>query len=288
MVWKLLKRLFGSQEKLPVLGDDSGWSWKDRGAASPSGEWGVDLHGIQGGVTVKQPSGEIRAISGFTRPAEAVIFDDGYLVLADFSEFEELRSLLHVIGPDGRLIRTHALNALPGMLYADHVRGIAILATANSNVEEHSGMLFAVDPRTGEVLWKHPAFCPAAQLALLPEKGEIRVLGHVTEGPEGWFLRLSYDGELLERLPRTGYEAMEFARAELEAGETERAIALFEQALASDISVNTKASAHRAIGEILEAQDPKAALVHYRKAVSFNDRIGLKRKIQKLEKDCPE
>ncbi len=62
---------------------------------------------------------------------------------------------------------------------------------------------------------------------------------------------------------------------------------LLRTALGKKMSPNTKASAHRIIGELAEAQgDLKAALSEYTAALELNPMIGLKRKVKALRSTC--
>lgn len=62
-------------------------------------------------------------------------------------------------------------------------------------------------------------------------------------------------------------------------------IQLLNEALADDINDNFKARAHKLQGLIYLDSDKEKALVNFKKALNYNDKIGVKRLVAKLEKD---
>lgn len=80
-----------------------------------------------------------------------------------------------------------------------------------------------------------------------------------------------------------GYEDIALGDQALHAEKMADAVTHYERGLTKKISDNTRATVHRRLGEICEHQgDVKSAIFHYRKALSNNPKVGVKKKLSAL------
>ena len=100
-----------------------------------------------------------------------------------------------------------------------------------------------------------------------------------------FIVRVGYGGRVLERNPRSGYEIVNLAKAQHAAGDTTKAQALFQRAIETEISLNTKATVYRRLGEIAEQMgDTGGAIQNYTQALELNPKVGVKRRLNTLKK----
>jgi tetratricopeptide (TPR) repeat protein len=163
---------------------------------------------------------------------------------------------------------------------------------------EDGESLFLVDLSSASVLWQQPVPVVWPSRITFDERSH-QVVVHSEDND---IFRYTYEGnfldeEVVERVElrraaanEYGYQLFDLALSRLgenPSGQSNDRVAeaeeLIRKALTQNMSANTKARAHRVLGEIAEARgDVAAAVVEYSAALKLNPKIGLKKKVQAL------
>ncbi|OGL41418.1 MAG: hypothetical protein A2043_05505 [Candidatus Schekmanbacteria bacterium GWA2_38_9] len=250
---------------------------------------------------------QVCRLDGLSRPETVAICDAGVFAVYEWgpsSEFLGPRCRLRVFTPEERCVLQHRAGAAVELptLSADgrYLAFHTLTAPHESPRPEDGESVFLVDLHDSVILWKQsvPVVWPKR---ITFDEASRHVVVH---GESEDIFRYTYDGEFLdaEALGRAsmrralsdeyGYQLFDLARSRLDnklSGDCcAEAIAEIEEwirkALEKKMSPNTKASAHRILGEIAERRgDVRAALAEYLAAMELNPKIGLKKKVKALE-----
>lgn len=175
-------------------------------------------------------------------------------------------------------------NALAISFAADVSVDRLFVHTANSDHAD-SASLICISLSTAAELWR---------VASVPPGGEIKLHAsdHLVDAglPYGtgdpFIVRVTYDGEVIQRNYRSGYEMVRAAKSALDEGNIDFAEELFIKALTTSISPSTKAGVLRSLGEIAESNGRiEDAIGHYEQALSINPRVGVKRRLDRLREE---
>jgi tetratricopeptide (TPR) repeat protein len=179
-------------------------------------------------------------------------------------------------------IKKVTLYALVGLPVADVSAGKLFVDTANSGHKD-AASLICYQLSTGEELWRVTGVQPGGRIKFDTEQQWV-IAGKPYGTSDDYIVRVGYGGNVLERNPRSGYEIVDWARGQFDAGDIEKAQALFQQAIETKISSNTKASVYRNLGEIAEQmEDTEAAVQYYTKALELNPKVGVKKQLNTLK-----
>lgn len=250
---------------------------------------------------------EVVRLTGLSRPETVAISDSGVFVVYEWGpsgQFLGPLCQLRAFSADGQRITRQKPGAAidqpalspDGRYLAFHTLG----APRESPRPEDGESLFLLDLSGPAFVWQQPVPVVWPRSIRFEDGGGVLVV----EGEEDETYRYSLKGDLLSaaeaergRMKRLladprGYGLLDLAHARLEevrsgtrpTGEMPEIEGFIRSALAKDISPNSKAGAHRVLGEIAEERgDRAAALAEYRAALELNPKIGLKKKVKALE-----
>lgn len=296
----------GSREELKSDPSSSSKS-ESRPLCSPNGEFCLYMESVvnsEQNVVVLTRNGQVqwRANVGRSHPLQCALSDAGYAVVSADTPTDSLTGDLFVFAPTGERILKKRLSAC--------------IACCGLSEDGALGWCTTLDhPDNKEVANKLFVFslAPPAQLFKVEEfygwAAEVRLVGNEvvfgrTDG--GLQYRYSLKGELLNaqeieqaRLSnafrdRDGEVLLEIVEARLKAtdfGEMpaeEQGLmqALLGRASGCQINDYAKAKVQRHLGEMaLFCKNRERAISHFRQAVAFNPKVGVKRRLQALEKD---
>lgn len=246
-------------------------------------------------------------IDGLCRAEAVSLCDAGLFAVNEWGpagEFLGPKCRLRVYTTTGEIVYQHRAGAsieLPslssnGRLLAFHTLG----APQDSSRPADGESVFLIDVQAGSILWQ--ADVPVVWPTKIRFDESARLV--IVSGQSDDIYRYSYDGEFfdsdlvtsvdLDRAESNEYGYSLFDRAQaILAQDTEtktspknaaKAVELLRSALGKNMSPNTKARAHRIIGELAESQgDLQTALSEYTDALHLNPKIGLKRKVKALK-----
>jgi hypothetical protein len=258
---------------------------------SPAGKarvWTRDGHLYQGQwhngiVRIQLPDSRIVELHDFERPNDAVISDVGFTVIVDELSLGQMANALIFIRPDGTILKQIHFSVGLGKLSIDPKGELVFLSTAASESKDAELLCFEI--HKGELRWRKPAPKPAAEVAVLPNERCILVGRPYKSCGRDYLLKLTFDGQVLERWPDSPYQALDFGEKEREAGKVSEAERWFQVVVKSDISPFYRAKAYRALGELAEDKgQPPVALDFYNKALELSPKIGVRKKITALSK----
>lgn len=176
-----------------------------------------------------------------------------------------------------------AVNALAFEFVADTDTRQLFFHTANSDHPD-AATLYSVSLETGAIQWRVPDVQPGGRIVLHPQERYLEA-GKPYGTDDAFIVRVAYTGEVLQRNPRSGYEMVDMAETELEAGHDTAAVTLLHRALTTDISPNTNAKVLRHLGEITDrAGDIASAITFYERALGLNPRVGVKKRLAQLRR----
>jgi tetratricopeptide (TPR) repeat protein len=99
-------------------------------------------------------------------------------------------------------------------------------------------------------------------------------------------LKVDFAGQILERWPRSGYEAITFGETARKTGDWSEAERYFLLAANSQISDSFRARAFRFLGEVyIETNRSAAAIGALRSAIGIDPHCGVKRVLASLERN---
>lgn len=279
---------------------------------SPSGEFGLYEtmdESVTNHILVLTKRGRIQWQAGMGRdtPLQCAVSDAGFVVVSADTETEKLTGDLFVFAPTGERILKKRLSACINCCGLSKASDLAWCITLmNPDNEAHSNKLFAfvLDP-PGQLLRIEEPYGEIEDLRLVGNEVVVS-----TVALAGLDYRYSVKGKLLneqeiiekEKQARLsdafqygeGYALLHIVEARLSKTEfdempvEEQGLmqALLRRASECQISDNTKAKAQRDLGEMaLSCGNREQAVLHFGRAVTFNPRVGVKKKLQALEKD---
>lgn len=223
-------------------------------------------------------------VQGFIRPNEAVISDTGFAAIVDWLSLTGLkpRAELCFINPQGSVFRRHRFNMMIGRAAIEPQGVLMFLTTAASESQTPQVMCF--DVRSGDRAWSEPAPGPFEEITVVPEEKCIHLGRPVQECGGEYIFKMTYDGKLVDRNPRTPYDAINCAESARRGGDYVAAERWFRLAAKCDIAPSYRATAYRALGEIAERDGRITdALNCFEKAISLYPKVGLKRKLALLK-----
>lgn len=248
-----------------------------RGGYLYQGQW---QNGI---VRIQLPDLHIVELQDFERPNDAVISDTGFSVIVDELSLEQMANALIFIRPDGTILKQIRFSVGLGKLAIDAKGELVFVSTAAS--ESEGAELLCYEIQKGELLWRKPAPKPAAEIVALLDEKCILVGRPYKSCGRDYLLKLTFDGQVLERWPDSPYQALGFGEMERESGNVSEAERWFQAVVESDLSPFYRAKAYRALGELAEGKgQPVAALDLYKKALELSPKIGVRKKIAALSK----
>jgi tetratricopeptide (TPR) repeat protein len=269
-------------------------------------EWSSD--DPTGAVLLYRNSGLACQVRGLYRPDSVALCDAGVFAINEegvSTNFLGPETGLCVYQPSGKLscrfqpgaaIQMASLSS-DGSLLAFHT----LAAPPDSASPDDDGKLFVVDTRSGVIRWR-------AELPVIwPTRIEFDEMNGtiVLSGPSNDKYRYTFEGEFLDAraveqaaLERDlandyGYPLIDRACQALPDITQPNAskdtitdcVDLLQKALRKRLSPNTKARAHRILGEIAESRgDHKVAIKAYQIALKLNPKVGVKKRLEALRK----
>ena len=213
---------------------------------------------------------------------------------------EELSSKLHVFDEEGKSIFTFKFTANTSMSGLSATGKFAAVTTNNSGTD-HSGQLFFFDIFAKKLLWQvDPVSGNCPFKIYIDEQNEFITVTNSVH--DKYVLKYTYDfdgnfldtGKMRADVINSGSPYALYVLYESEAK------ALCSSAMAEmpgftqhliDLTSHTEADSqlrakmHRVLGELHEANNnPESALGSYESAISLDAKVGVKRKITKLQK----
>jgi hypothetical protein len=265
-----------------------------------------------GAVILFDNGKQVCRLDGLCRPETVALCDAGVFAVYEWgpsSEFLGPRCRLRVFTADGKCIFEHRPGAAverPALSADGRYLAFHTLAAPRESPRPQDGeSVFLVDLHGPTFLWQRPVPVVWPERITFDEASR-RVLVHT--GPDEVF-RYTYAGELLDadavervELRRAlneeyGYRLFDLARVRLDqalsgkrpAGQLQEVEDLIHKALGKQMSPNTKAAAHRLLGEIAERRgDLTGAHTEYLAALALNPKIGLKKKLKSMEGTGPK
>jgi hypothetical protein len=279
---------------------------------SPSGEFGLfdsmdDRAARHVLVLTRRGRAQWRVSLGRSSPLEGAVTDSGHAAAATDTPTESLTGDIHVFGPTGEQLIKKRLSACVHQCGLSGDAALAWCVTLNNpDKEQDSNKLFVFSVNPPDRLFR--ANEPYGRIEEVWLEGSEVVV--TTE--EGLRYRYSLQGKLLNEEELIGKEESARLSAAIREGDgytllrvaedrlkgtspdemtpqdREAVGQLLERASESRISDYTKAKTHRYLGEIALASGQRAkAVSHFRKALAFNPKVGLKKQVQALEKELP-
>lgn len=234
-------------------------------------------------VRIQLPDSRTVELQDFERPNDAVISDAGFAVIVDELSLGQMANALIFIRSDGTILKQIRFSVGLGKLSTDPKGELLFLSTAASDSKDAELLCFEI--QKGELHWKKPAPKPAAEVVVLPYERCILVGRPYKTCGRNYLLKLTFDGQVLERWPDSPYQALDFGEIEQESGNVSEAERWFRVVIESDISPSYRAKAYRALAELAEHKGrPVVALDFYKKALELSPKIGVRKKITALSK----
>lgn len=284
----------------------------DKPLLSPSGEFGlyVDLDGGSDKLLVVLARGghvQWRARMGHCSTLECAVTDSGYVIVSADTPSESLDGDVFVFAPTGERIMKKRLQAFIGDCGLSGDAALAWCTTCDHpDNEAVANKLFVYFLHPPAQLFKVDE--PALSIEEVSLAGDEVVVS--TVGKPDLSYRYTLKGKLLNEQEiaqkeamallvhafskRDGYPLCREADMRLEATPFEEMTAegqavvrlLLERIRGCQVNDNRKGRTHRCLGEIaLSCGDKRQAASHFRQAIGFNPKIGLKRQLQELEKE---
>lgn len=296
----------GSQEELKSDPSSSSESER-RPLCSPNGEFCLYRESGENreqNVLVLTRNGRVqwRANVGRSDPLHCALSDTGYVVVEADTPTDSLTGDIFVFAPTGERILKKRLSACINCCGLSEASDLAWCSTLmNHDKESHSKKLFVFALNPPGQLFKVEDFYGWAL--------EVRLVGNevVFGGADGGLqYRYSLKGKLLNaqeieqaRLSnafrdRDGQGLLAIVEARLKATDfgkmpaEEQGLmqALLGRVSGCQISDYVKAKAQRHLGEMaLFCRNKERAISHFRQAVAFDPKVGVKKRLQALEKD---
>ncbi|MGD1120055.1 MAG: tetratricopeptide repeat protein [Dehalococcoidales bacterium] len=193
-------------------------------------------------------------------------------------DLEHLKTYLTLYGT---ISKSLIINALVGELTADlDTRQIFFITYNADNID--GATLYSLKLDTGNLLWKIPDV-PGGSIKL-NRQGRFLDAGKPYGTNDPFIVRVSYDGQIIKRNARSGYEMMDMAKDLITSGHENDGVSILKKALTSSISTNTRAKAFRWLGEIADkAGDTTSAIELFEKAFALNSGIGVKKRLKALK-----
>lgn len=223
-------------------------------------------------------------VQGFIRPNEAVISDTGFAAIVDWLSLTDLkpRAELSFVNPQGTVFRRHRFDMMIGRPAIEPQGALIFLTTAAS--ESQTPQIMCFDLRSGNRAWSETAPAPFEEITVVPGEKCIHLGRPVQECGGEYVLKMTYDGKVVDRNPRTPYDAINYAENARRGGDYVAAERWFRLAAKCDIAPSYRATAYRALGEIAERDGRITdALNSFEKAISLFPKVGLKRKLALLQ-----
>jgi hypothetical protein len=279
--------------RLTDLPDGStGWS-----ADSPNGRYTIKWSGREGGYSL---AGDHKTLVNgrLVRPEEGHVSDTGTFVICDWLD-ESLTGCFYAFDLRGYTLikRVFQANLLNGGVSPDG--SMAVCQTAHCDTDD-GNILTLFSLKEGTERWRiHPPTGWADHYSFAEDGSAI----YVEIADRGRFRYDSTTAEFLDQnlweesilvsgSPFDAFALGEARAAELSsvpsAKEIETVIETFQAVLRLGITKypNLAASAHRAIGEHQErVGDEKSAIASYERALTFDAKVGVKRRLAILKKD---
>lgn len=248
-----------------------------------------------------------RAEFGRDYPTECAVTDSGYVAVTAETQTEALTGDFFVISPAGQELINVRLCACLNHCGLSNDGSIAWCTTMNNPDDEDCankllvfsldapGELFRVEDRLGSVrqIWR-----AGAEVVVSTEedlyyryslKGELLNAQEVDEKEQETMAARAFadgDGYFLVEMAEERLRRTEFAKLSID--EQSLVVRLLERATECQISDSTKARVYRHLGEIALGRGKTAQTIsHFRQAITFNPKIGVKKRLEALERELP-
>lgn len=232
----------------------------------------------------------LTVIGQIERPNDGKVADNGFFILNDWLFTDSLKSVAYCFDENGKCIIQKNLNANLLKNSISKSGSFGLFQTVNSDNAD-GNTLFFYNLNEQKLLWhKVCDFAWPISYSILENERKINL--HYKD--IGTF-SLDWNGNIIEKQEyklkyasslngnRLVYEVIKLF-GELNPNCNDILITLLEKGIKdSDTSPNTKAKGYKYLGYLLEKENPKKAFSYYEKALEFNSKIGLNRKLESLK-----
>lgn len=219
--------------------------------------------------------------------------DDGYVELSDKPNRTEQFSIYYLISPNGHILVKQTLNS---NIFSSGISKDYKIVCLQSSQNKH----FIIDVEKNKIMYEwHTDPNLHGGKYKIDTADEIIYIHNIDDN----YYRYSFDGTFIDKKlfekylekNMNGYQLYDKAielivkldeKNVSSITDYEESIKLLEKAIGTDMSSNYKAMSCRKLGEIyLKFNMKKQALIFLKKALIYNDKIGVKRLVAKLDKE---
>ncbi|HQV54414.1 MAG TPA: hypothetical protein PLX17_02820 [Chitinophagaceae bacterium] len=222
------------------------------------------------------------------RPNDGKVADNGWFIINDWLFTDNLESVAYCFDDKGNIIIRKKLKANLLTNAISRTGNFALFQTANSD-NNHGNNLFFYNLKTKGLIWKKKCdFAWPREYSISENEKKINLhyadIGTVSLDWKGNIIdRADYQFKYVSSLSgdRLVYESLA-----LLSGTTpdQTLINLLEKGVNdNDTSPITKAVGYKFLGEIFETENLQKAYAYFEKALEYNPKIGLKRKLLSLK-----
>ncbi len=222
------------------------------------------------------------------RPNDGKVADNGWFIINDWLFTDNLESVAYCFDDKGNIIIRKKLKANLLTNAISRSGNFALFQTANSD-NDYGNNLFFYDLKTQVLIWKKKCdFAWPKEYSISEDEYRINLhyadIGTVSLDWKGNIIdRADYQFKYISSLSgnRLVYESLA-----LLSGTTpdQTLINLLEKGVNdNDTSPITKAVGFKFLGEIFETENLQKAYAYFEKALEYNPKIGLKRKLLSLK-----
>lgn len=232
----------------------------------------------------------LTVIGQIERPNDGKVANNGWFIVNDWLFTDNLESIAYCFDEKGNMVfqKKFKANLLTNAISKSGE--FALFQTANSDHEDGNNLFF-YDLKTQNLLWnKRCDFARPKSFSISENEKKINLhfdnigifsldfQGNIIERQE---YKLKYASSLKGN--RLVYEVIQLF-GELQIDSNETLINLLEKGVNdNDTSPNTKALGYKYLGELFETENVQKAYLYYEKALEYNPKIGLKRKLLTLK-----
>jgi hypothetical protein len=222
------------------------------------------------------------------RPNDGKVADNGWFIINDWLFTDNLESVAYCFDDKGNIVMQKRLKANLLTNGISKNGSFALFQTANSD-NDYGNNIFFYNLKIQQLLWKKNCdFAWPKKYSILEDERKINLhyedIGTVSLNWEGNIVdREEYQLKYVSSLSgnRLVYESIALLSGTIP---NQTLINLLEKGVNdNDTSPNTKAVGYKFLGELFEIENLQKACTYFEKALEYNPKIGLKRKLLALK-----